>query len=93
MIQELDRNRAINENEASKFMGRAVQTLRNDRHLRMGPPYIKMGRRCANQSLDGVKRRIDEIKADCTPQDWKKIKGRLMGEVQNIIYYIHGLES
>jgi hypothetical protein len=37
-------NQVVNENQASKIIGRAVQTLRNDRHLRQGPPYIKLGR-------------------------------------------------
>ena len=34
----------LTEKEASKILGRAVQTLRNDRHTRKGCPYIKMGR-------------------------------------------------
>ena len=37
-------NQIVNENKASKILGRAVQTLRNDRHLRQGPPYIRIGR-------------------------------------------------
>jgi hypothetical protein len=32
------------EKEASKTMGVAVQTLRNWRHLRKGPAYLKLGR-------------------------------------------------
>jgi hypothetical protein len=34
----------INEYEVSKITGRAVQTLRNDRHKRRGIPYYKLGR-------------------------------------------------
>jgi hypothetical protein len=34
----------ICEKEAAKTMGVAVQTLRNWRHLRKGPAYIKLGR-------------------------------------------------
>ena len=67
MIQELDRNTAINENKASELMDRAVQTLRNDRHLRKGPPYIKMGRSVryiVGDLLDYMKaHRIDPEKA------------------------------
>ena len=32
------------EKETAKFLGVAVQTLRNWRHLRKGPPYVKLGR-------------------------------------------------
>ena len=34
----------ICEKKAAKTMGVAVQTLRNWRHLRKGPAYIKLGR-------------------------------------------------
>jgi hypothetical protein len=44
MTQALNEDRVVNEIEASKILGRAVQTLRNARHLRQGPPYIKLGR-------------------------------------------------
>ena len=33
----------INEHEVSAITGRAVQTLRNDRHKRKGLPYCKVG--------------------------------------------------
>ena len=32
----------ISEQELSKITGRALQTLRNDRHLRRGFPYIRL---------------------------------------------------
>ena len=35
---------AINEFEAAKMMGKSIQTLRNERHLCRGCPYIKLGR-------------------------------------------------
>jgi predicted site-specific integrase-resolvase len=35
---------AVDERQASKLLGVAVQTLRNWRHLRRGPAYVKMGR-------------------------------------------------
>jgi hypothetical protein len=44
MIEVQDEDRLVNEVQASKIMCRAVQTLRNDRHLCQGPPYIKLGR-------------------------------------------------
>ena len=37
-------NRYVDENKVSKITGRAVQTLRNDRFLRKGIPYFKVGR-------------------------------------------------
>ena len=36
--------RYVDENKVSKITGRAVQTLRNDRFLKKGIPYIKVGR-------------------------------------------------
>ena len=44
MNTSLDENQAVGEIQASKILGRAAQTLRNDRHLCRGVPYIKMGR-------------------------------------------------
>ena len=35
---------AFNEKEAAKFIGVAVQTLRNWRHQRKGPAYHKIGK-------------------------------------------------
>ena len=40
----LSREQAVDENLASKILGRAIQTLRNDRHGRRGCPYIKISR-------------------------------------------------
>lgn len=48
----------LTEKEASQFLGRAVQTLRNDRHMRKGCPYIKIGRSVRYLLLD-----IDEYLA------------------------------
>lgn len=44
MIKVLNENQVVNEIQAAEILGRAIQTLRNDRHLRQGPPYIKLGR-------------------------------------------------
>lgn len=35
----------INEKEAALMTGRAIQTLRNDRHKSQGMPYCKIGKR------------------------------------------------
>jgi hypothetical protein len=45
----------INEKEVSKLTGRAVPTLRSDRHKGQGIPYRKLGRK--------VLYRIDEVVA------------------------------
>ena len=44
MVREQNENRVVNETQAAEILSRAVQTLRNDRHLRKGAPYIKVGR-------------------------------------------------
>lgn len=36
--------RFLTEAEVSKIIGRAIQSLRNDRHMRRGVPYHKNGR-------------------------------------------------
>lgn len=43
-MQEKIENRYLNEKEVSKMIGRALPTLRNDRFLKRGIPYIKVGR-------------------------------------------------
>jgi hypothetical protein len=43
----------IGEHEAAKILGKSVQTLRNERYLRKGSPYIKMGR--------SVRYRVDDL--------------------------------
>lgn len=45
----------INEAEVSRITGRAVPTLRNDRHKGQGIPFYKLGR--------SVRYRLDEILA------------------------------
>jgi hypothetical protein len=55
--------RLINETQAAEILGRAVQTLRNDRHLRKGPAYLKLGRSVryrVNDLFDYIERhRVD----------------------------------
>lgn len=43
-LGDLFKKRYVDEQEASIVTGRAVSTLRNDRHLRRGFPYLKIGR-------------------------------------------------
>jgi len=63
MAQVLTENQVINETQAAEILGRAVQTLRNDRHLRKGPAYLKLGRSIKYRVNDLVdymeKHRID----------------------------------
>lgn len=42
---ELIKKPFLNEFEVSAITGRAVATLRNDRHLRRGLPYLKVSQR------------------------------------------------
>ena len=35
---------AVDEHKAAKMLGKSVQTLRNERFLRKGCPYVKLGR-------------------------------------------------
>jgi len=35
---------AVKEHKAAQILGKSVQTLRNDRFLKKGPPYVKLGR-------------------------------------------------
>jgi hypothetical protein len=44
-ISELLNKPYLNELEVSALTGRAVSTLRNDRHLRRGFPYTRIGLR------------------------------------------------
>ena len=55
--------RYVDENKVSKITGRAVQSLRNDRFLKKGIPYIKVGRSVRYDLRDVIdfmeSRRID----------------------------------
>ena len=37
-------SQVLEEKEAARFLGLSVQTLRNWRHQRKGPPYLKISR-------------------------------------------------
>jgi len=55
--------RVVKEHDAAIILCKSVQTLRNERHLRKGSPYIKLGRSVryrVNDLLDYLeKHRID----------------------------------
>ena len=44
-VPEILKKPYLNEIETAAITGRAVSTLRNERHLRRGFPYLKVGRR------------------------------------------------
>jgi hypothetical protein len=51
---ELLKKPYLNEVEAAELTGRAVSTLRNERHLRRGIPYLKVGRRSIRYKMEDV---------------------------------------
>ena len=51
----MEQVRYVDEKEASRITGKAIPTLRNDRHMGRGIPYIKMKR--------SVRYRVDDIVA------------------------------
>jgi predicted DNA-binding transcriptional regulator AlpA len=55
--------KALDEKQTARIMGVAVQTLRNWRHQRKGPSYIKMGRSVRYQ-LNDIQEYLDKWKID-----------------------------
>ena len=53
-VGELLKKPFLNEKEVAAVTGRAVSTLRNERHLRRGFPYFKIGRRSVRYKLTDV---------------------------------------
>lgn len=51
---ELIKKPFLNEFEVAAITGRAVSTLRNDRHLRRGLPYLKVAKRSVRYRLADV---------------------------------------
>lgn len=49
----------INEKNLSKILGKSLQTLRNDRFLKKGVPYFKIGR-SIRYSIDDVENYIEK---------------------------------
>lgn len=52
---ELLKKPYLNEVEAAAVTGRAVSTLRNDRHLRRGIPYLVVGRRSIRYLTEDIR--------------------------------------
>ncbi|HPD57610.1 MAG TPA: hypothetical protein PKW17_10260 [Smithellaceae bacterium] len=57
---ELIKKRYLNEHEVSQLTGIAVSTLRNDRHLRRGFPYLKIGKRSVRYITSDVVREMEK---------------------------------
>ncbi len=53
-IGELLKKPYLNETETAALTGRAVSTLRNERHLRRGLPYLKISKRTIKYRLQDV---------------------------------------
>jgi hypothetical protein len=54
---------AINEYEAARILAKSVQSLRNERHLRKGCPYIKIGK-CVRYLLSDLIDYLNENRID-----------------------------
>ncbi len=53
-VNELLKKPFLNEKETAELTGRAISTLRNERHLQRGIPYLKVSRRTIRYRLDDV---------------------------------------
>jgi len=51
---ELLKKPYLNEREAAELTGRALSTLRNERHLRRGIPYCKIGKRSVRYKIQDI---------------------------------------
>ena len=52
--QELLEKTYLNEKEVAAITGRAISTLRNERFMRKGLPYLKVGRRSIRYKTQDV---------------------------------------
>lgn len=59
IASELLKKRYLNEYEVAELTGLAVSTLRNDRHLRRGFPYLKIGKRSIRYLTNDVVARME----------------------------------
>ena len=55
-VNEILKKPYLDEREAAVVSTRAVSTLRNDRHLRRGIPYLKVGGRSVRYKIQDVLR-------------------------------------
>jgi len=65
MVNE-NQNYLVNEHVAAKILSKGVQSLRNDRHLSRGLPYIKLSK-SVRYSLQDIYKHIDENRI--TPEE------------------------
>lgn len=49
----------LNENEVAAMTGIAVSSLRNQRHLRRGIPYLKVGSRAVRYKFEDVRTHME----------------------------------
>jgi predicted DNA-binding transcriptional regulator AlpA len=52
----------LDEKEAARFLGLSIQTLRNWRHLRKGPAYLKVGGRAVRYRLEDLESFLGQCK-------------------------------
>ncbi len=60
---ELQMSPVVSDDRAAEMIGVAVQTLRNWRHQRKGPAYLKIGR-CVRYQLEDLKRFMENKRID-----------------------------
>lgn len=53
-LNELLKKPYLNEREVAALTGRAISTLRNERHLRRGLPYLKVSKRSIRYKTQDV---------------------------------------
>lgn len=74
-VYELLKKPFLNEKEAAALTGRAVSTLRNDRCLRKGMPYLRVGERSIRYRLRDVLEYME--KQRITFEEWQQDKAQL----------------
>ena len=57
---ELVKKPYLNEKEVATITGKALSTLRNDRHCRRGIPYLKVGKRSVRYKNEDVINSMEE---------------------------------
>ncbi|MDQ5987906.1 MAG: hypothetical protein CSYNP_03654 [Syntrophus sp. SKADARSKE-3] len=60
----LTKKRYLTEHEVAAVTGIAVSTLRNDRHLRRGIPYLKVGKRSIRYMTPDITGYMESLRID-----------------------------
>jgi ParB family chromosome partitioning protein len=55
------------------------------------PDHLEEKIAMMRNTITGAKKRVDDIQTACTPQEWNKIKGRLISAAQEVVYHINDL--